>query len=95
MDQAGRIHDLKILPHYFEAVKRGDKRFELRENDRDYKEGDVLRLREWSEFIGYSGREITVQVTYMLRGPGFGLREDYCILSLGPEIEVTGVKDNG
>lgn len=30
------IHELKILPEYFEAVVSGDKRFEIRKNDRNY-----------------------------------------------------------
>lgn len=31
------IHELKILPEYYEEVKCGNKNFELRKNDRDYK----------------------------------------------------------
>lgn len=31
------IHALKIYPEYFEAVRIGEKRFELRDNDRDFR----------------------------------------------------------
>ena len=50
------IHELKILTEYFEAVASGRKRFEIRKNDRDYKVGDRLYLREWNgeEFTGDS-----------------------------------------
>ena len=42
-----KIHELKILPEYYDAVRLGDKRFEIRKNDRDYHTGDILRLKEW------------------------------------------------
>lgn len=38
------IHELKILPEYFEAVTSGRKQFEIRKNDRDFKVGDQLIL---------------------------------------------------
>lgn len=48
-------HDLKILPKYFEDVLSGIKTFELRENDRNFKTEDMLRLREFSDGE-YTGR---------------------------------------
>jgi ASC-1-like (ASCH) protein len=41
-------HELKILPEYFEAVRSGEKRFELRKNDRNFKVGDWVGLREFN-----------------------------------------------
>lgn len=41
------IHELKILPEYFKAQKAGKKNFEIRKNDRDYKVGDKLVLKEY------------------------------------------------
>lgn len=56
-------HHLKILPKYFEALKDGRKTFEIRHNDRGFKEGDTLSLNEWQD--GYTGRSIEVDVTYV------------------------------
>lgn len=40
------IHELKTLPEYFEAVRKGDKTFELREDDRDFQVGDWQRINK-------------------------------------------------
>ena len=48
----------KIWPEYFELVKEGTKRFELRVADFDVKEGDVLILEEWDpKEKKYTGRK--------------------------------------
>ena len=40
-------HSLKILPEHFNAVVSGNKKSEIRYNDRNYRVGDILSLREW------------------------------------------------
>mgnify|MGYP002526667840 CR=1 FL=1 len=64
-------HYIKIKPEYYRAIERGEKNFEVRFNDRDYKKYDVLHLQEW---VGgeYTRREITADVSYILDDP------DYC-----------------
>lgn len=59
------IHELKTLPEYFEAVRKGDKTFELREDDRDFQVGDYLALNEW-DGEKYTGRSQLVKVRYIL-----------------------------
>lgn len=59
------IHDLKILPVHFQAVLSGQKRAELRKWDRSFSTGDTLRLREWTEADGYTGRQIDVRVIHI------------------------------
>lgn len=78
------IHELKTWPEYFEKVKSGEKRFELRKDDRDYNEGDFLLLREYkNELEGYTGRSFSVQVIYILRNAErFGLMNGYCLMSI-------------
>jgi hypothetical protein len=79
-------HDLKILPEYFDAVLSGDKTFEVRSiKDKTFNLGDTLRLREWhysAEIAGanggYSGREVSVEVTYIL--PGITYKGDEAVV---------------
>ena len=40
-----KIHDLKILPAYFDDVAKGRKTFELRFDDRGYFEGVAIAPR--------------------------------------------------
>lgn len=75
------IHDLKILPEYFESVLKGVKTFELRKNDRNFKTEDMLKLREYSNGE-YTGREVLKRVTYILEGGSYGLEEGYVILAI-------------
>lgn len=41
------IHELKVWTEFFDPLDRNDKTFEARKNDRGYKVGDILRLREF------------------------------------------------
>ena len=75
-------HELKILPQFFQAVWEGKKKAELRKDDRGYKTGDVLILREW-DGTEYTGGGIAVRVTHILRNCAeYGLADGYCILSI-------------
>lgn len=63
-----QLHDLKTWPMYFQAVWDHRKPFEVRKDDRGFREGDVLRLREWNPETGeYTGRDRCVTVGYVLR----------------------------
>jgi len=77
-------HDLKCWIDPFNAVASGKKRFEFRLNDRNYKVGDELILREWDPVNKcYTGRPVIRRyITYILT-EGFGLPDGYCIMSLG------------
>jgi hypothetical protein len=82
-----RVHDLKCWPEYFAAVVDGTKRFEIRENDRGFRVGGFLRLREWNPTGDgdqrYTGREVTVRVLYVFDGKGVpGLVDGYVIMSI-------------
>lgn len=76
-----KTHELKTWPLYFQAIRSGEKRFEIRRDDRGFAVGDTLKLREWNpETNQYTGAINYVVVTYILRGV-FGLLDDFCIMS--------------
>lgn len=79
-----RIHDLKIWPQFFQPVDDGIKRFEGRKDDRNYKVGDILVLREFNPITKeYTGRKIARGVTYVLHSyESHGLADDYVVMSL-------------
>lgn len=74
------IHELKILPEYFEAVADGTKRFELRKDDRGFAVGDEIILKEWNG-TEYTSRSVKKQISYILKNYT-GLAEGYAVLSL-------------
>ena len=74
-------HELKVWGSFFEALLDGTKNFEVRHNDRDFKPGDYLLLREWVE-NEYTGRELIKCVTYVLKGGIFGVEAGYVVLAL-------------
>jgi len=62
------IIEKKIWPKYFELVKSGKKRFELRLADFKIKKGDTLVLKEWNpKKKEYTGRKIKKKVNYVLK----------------------------
>jgi len=79
-----KIHELKCWNPYFTDVIIGAKTFEVRKNDRDYKKGDILRLREYNpENNEYSGDFRDFKIRYILYGGGnFGIRRNYVVMSI-------------
>jgi ASC-1-like (ASCH) protein len=79
-------HELKIVPLYFKVVASGEKKAEVRRNDRNYQVGDHLILKEWSpEFKIYTGQELNVRVTHILELKDLGHPADYVVLSIERE----------
>ena len=77
-----KIHELKCWPEFFLPLKERTKEFELRKNDRDYKVGDYLLLREFDPGFedGYTGRKTYRQVQEILaadRDCRTGTAEEY------------------
>lgn len=86
------LHHLKAWPEYFEPVRVGHKTFEARKNDRGYRVGDILHLREFDEFAGYTGRELHRVVIYILHGPAMGIAPNWCVMSL-EDLQVANDRD--
>jgi hypothetical protein len=76
-------HELKVWPEEFEKVWVGDKTHEYRRNDRGYKVGDVLLLREFQP-VGeiYTGRELVAKISAISRGPEWGIPWGYATFSV-------------
>ncbi|HAP3605981.1 MAG: DUF3850 domain-containing protein [Streptococcus vestibularis] len=78
VEQEPAIHELKILPEYFEAVVSGNKRFEIRKNDRNYKKGDILRLNEYQDGQ-YTGDVHVAEITYIT---DYAQQDGYVVLGI-------------
>lgn len=92
-------HKLKTWPAYFDAVKRGDKAFEVRRDDRGFQKGDIVVLQRTREdrltevdwrFATSSGEpearhEIRKRIGYVLTGGQFGIEPGYVVLQLVDE----------
>lgn len=62
-----KIVEKKVWPHRFAEILSGRKKFELRKNDFEVADGDILHLREYDPLIdSYTGREVKVEVTLVL-----------------------------
>lgn len=76
-----KIHKLKIKPAFYHLVITGQKNFELRKNDRNFKVGDIVELHEWNG-KDFTGNQYPVRIKYVLENvPEFGLKADHCIFS--------------
>ena len=90
-----KIHELKTWKQFFQDVLDGDKPFEVRKDDRDFRVGDDLYLREFDpETLEYTGRAIHKLVTYKLTHEEFaGVAEGYCVMGLISLPKVGGITE--
>lgn len=85
-------HELKAWPRAFAAILDGSKNYEIRRFDRLFAVGDTLLLREWEPrsecrddagvYGHYTGRQISVVVTYLTLGGEWGLPLDLCVMAI-------------
>lgn len=58
----------KVWPEYYQSIFEGKKTFELRLNDFEIHEGDILVLKEWDpKTKEYTGRKLEKEVGYVGR----------------------------
>ncbi len=58
-----KVHELKTWPQLFAAVNADLKCWELRRNDREFEEGDLLHLREYDNTTEkYTGNHVLAEV---------------------------------
>ncbi|EAF8203415.1 TPA: DUF3850 domain-containing protein [Listeria monocytogenes] len=72
-----KLHELKTMREYFAAVAEGRKTFEIRKNDRDFKVGDYLLLKDFEET--YTGWVALVKVIYITN---YEQKNDYVVLGI-------------
>lgn len=75
-------HALKCSPEYFDAVASGVKPFEVRINDRGFKVGHHLVIRELDTEGNKTGRSTVKQVTYVLTDAFPGIAKGYVCMGL-------------
>lgn len=79
-------HVLKTVGGAWDAVERGEKRFEVRRNDRFFQSGDTVVLRRIGD-LGLptpGARDLRFRIGWMLQGGQFGLEPGYCVFQLEP-----------
>ena len=86
------MHELKLNSVFFDAVANGFKTFEVRKDDRGFKVGDTLLLKEiefpgegkLSPTINYTGRQCVAAVSYILTHDDFpnGIAEGYVVMGI-------------
>ena len=95
-------HRLKIWRGPFDAIVDGRKTFEYRRDDRGFQVGDILELCLWDPVVhcylptgcDVGGHDmdplhVSVKVTYIVRGPAFGIPDGYCVMSIERYVEST------
>lgn len=93
-------HRVKSWPDFFSPIASGERKFDLRRNDRRpiYAVGDTIEFREFDDRKrSYTGRCCIRTITSMIAGVGpgaiaplQGLARDYVILSLAPHRGTEG-----
>ncbi len=86
-----KTHELKTDPGPFCQVRNRLKTFEIRFDDRNFEVGDTLNLMETvysgeamknGKPLEYTGAICTRFVLHIMRGPVYGLKEGWVIMSI-------------
>lgn len=90
-----REHELKTLAPYWDALRTGEKTFEVRRDDRGFQRGDTVALHRMSDDrpsqydsgpshdprYGYK-RTLRFTITYILTGGQLGIEPGYVVMGL-------------
>lgn len=78
-----RVHNLKILNDFADAVVMGDKTFEIRENDRGYQKGDYIKFQAIDK-IGILNPHCINDKLYIITFVmnGCGIKNGYVVLGI-------------
>ena len=78
-----QTHTLKCRSAYFNAIRRKEKNFDVRRDDRGFQKGDTVILREWDNRAmvpHFTGNDEHRKIKYILTGGQFGLEPGYVVL---------------
>ncbi|WP_268848122.1 DUF3850 domain-containing protein [Flavobacterium aestivum] len=79
-------HELKIHPQFYKDVLLGVKKVEVRKNDRNYQENDLLILNEFDpKKEKYTGGQIKRRVDYIIKDV-LGLDPEYVVLQISKPL---------
>ena len=82
------VHDLKTWPQPWNETAMGRKTVEVRHNDRGFKVGDTLVLREWDPRVhAYTGGALTCKVREVHDLTPYGIL-DHVAMRIGEVREV-------
>lgn len=73
-------HMLKIDEPYYQSILNGEKKFEIRFNDRNYQVGDTIVLHPFREGVKVNRAPIGARINYI--HSGLGLQDGYVILGI-------------
>ena len=82
-------HTLKLDKKYWHSVASGTKPFEVRLNDRNYKQGDTITfIDSYSHCLLMPN--MVFRITYILKHSEFkeGIQDGYCLFAIAPIEEV-------
>ena len=79
------IHYIKILESFATAVNNGDKTFEVRQNDRGYQKGDIVKFTVLNDSdklksLTHPLNDKEFEITYVLSG--WGIQDGYCVFGI-------------
>lgn len=81
------VHKLKCWTPYYQATLAGDKKFDVRRDDRGFQKGDIVKLEQYEPEQGYIcdpddniPYSFEKQIKYILTGGQFGLDPGYVVL---------------
>ena len=74
-------HYLYTETEYYQAIEKGLKKFEFRENDEKFKRFDIVHFKEVVHGFE-TGRETRgFEIKYIQYGGKYGIHKDYCIFN--------------
>jgi ASC-1-like (ASCH) protein len=83
-------HFLKTIQPYYQQVVDGEKKFELRINDRNYKVGDHLVLMEYDYIKGELTQRLSeYKATNIFADAEYGISNGFVVISIEPLLTET------